>query len=197
MDEGKLRVFLAVGLPDEIRDRIGTVQRELRRSLGDVKWVRPEGIHLTLKFFGSISAGEVERIATVIAGYTACTESMILTLEKVGGFPDIRRARVLWLGVGGEIGKLAVLQGNLEAGLDDAGFSRETRPFAPHLTLGRARDSRNGIADAREAIARLEGRISGSFTAGGVTLYKSDLRPEGAVYTKLRYFSFDASRVTD
>lgn len=192
MGNERLRAFLAIGLPEEIRERIRTVQQELRRSLGDVKWVRPEGIHLTLKFFGSIGMDEVERIVPVVAGLAGHTAPMGLVLEKAGGFPDLRRARVLWIGLGGEIERLAALQRDIEAGLEGIGFPREERSFTPHLTLGRARESRSGIAGAREAVIRLEGHVEGSFTAGGLALYKSDLRPDGAVYTKLRYFSFDA-----
>jgi RNA 2',3'-cyclic 3'-phosphodiesterase len=192
MGNETIRVFLAIGLPEDIRERIRRVQQELKRSLGDVKWVRPEGIHLTLKFFGSVGMDEVERIAPVVAGMAGRTAPMVLSLEKAGGFPDLRRTRVLWIGVGGEIEKLAALQRDIEDGLEGAGFAREERPFTPHLTLGRARDSRSGIAGAREAITGLEGRIEGSLTAGGLVLYKSDLRPEGAVYSKLKYFSFDA-----
>lgn len=192
MGNERFRAFLAIGLPEEIRERIRTVQQELRRNLGDVKWVRPEGIHLTLKFFGSIGMDEAERIAPVVAGLAGRTAPMGLVLEKAGGFPDLRRTRVLWIGVGGEIERLAALQRDIEAGLEAIGFLREERSFTPHLTLGRVRDSRSGIAGAREAITGLEGHVAGLFTAGGLALYKSDLMPDGAVYTKLRYFSFDA-----
>jgi len=191
-DEKTVRAFLAVDLPREIKDEIGAVQERLKQDLEGIRWTRPEGIHLTLKFFGDIQPSRIDEIADVVAGRTTDVAPLSFSLGPMGAFPHLERPRVLWIGLDGDIKRLATLQRALEKDLDGVGFKSEKRSFTPHLTLGRARSSRGIIIGFREKIAERRVVSGGTFTASGLTLFRSELKPGGAVYTRLRDFSFDA-----
>lgn len=192
MADGKtIRAFLAIDLPAPVREKIAVIQAGLRSALEGVRWTRPEGIHLTLKFFGDIEKSDIGSISDIVDKKTRSGGgSLLLSLGRIGAFPNPGRARVLWLGVEGEIEKLASLQGSMEGDFETLGFARETRSFKPHLTLGRARSSRGAIKGLREVMEKMHYEKANPFSAGGLTLFKSDLMPGGAVYTKLAYFPF-------
>lgn len=192
MADGKtVRAFLAIDLPGEERERIADIQARLKGALDGVRWTRPEGIHLTLKFFGDIDENEIASISDIVERTAKGYEGLFLKMGKLGAFPNNRRARVLWLGVEGETDKLASLQGSMEDAFEALGFVRERRSFKPHLTLGRARSSRGMIMGLPEVMERIRYESAAPFSAEGLTLFKSDLLPGGAVYTKLAYFPFD------
>ena len=184
----RVRSFIAVELPSAARDAVERVMRELRATAGDgVRWVRPEGIHLTLKFLGDIDVDSVPAISTALDRCADSAAPFDLFLEGVGVFPNARRPRVVWVGLGGALESLQGLQQSVERELEALGYARERRAFAPHLTLGRVRDG----ASAQQGRALSEA-IAGASVQPGVelpvrdlALMKSDLRPAGAVYTQL------------
>lgn len=185
--EAPLRVFLALVLPGELLRRVGEIQGRLQVLLrGDIGWVRPAGIHLTLKFFGDIPPGEVARIAAVVGEAVARQRSLRFSLGRTGVFPDPRRPRVLWLGLEGDVPPLLAFQRGLEEGLAGIGFPPEGRPFRPHLTLARIRSPRGltGLAQALEP----GGAGAAEFVTAAVALVRSELTPRGAVYTRLHDF---------
>jgi 2'-5' RNA ligase len=184
------RVFLAMDLPEELKEQLVAIQTRLKHHLEGVRWVRPEGIHVTLKFFGNIFDKDIDRIAEVVAPLAKDTRVVALTGEGVGAFPRLERPRVLWLRVKGDVERLVGLQGAIETKLEEYGYKKETRRFSPHLTLGRAKSSRGMIIGVSEAVARGDTYSAGSFVSEGLTLFKSDLTPGGAVYTALKYFPF-------
>jgi len=189
-DEKKIRSFLALDPPEEVLREIGAVQNRLRKLIeGDIRWVRPEGIHLTLKFFGDISGGDVANIATVVEKAAEGERPFSLAVIGAGVFPDPNRPRVLWLGMNGDVERLLAFQKGVEQALLQIGFPREERPFRPHLTLGRIKTSRGLIGLAR-ALEKGEEYTAGRFVASGLSLIKSELTPRGAVYTKLKWFPF-------
>lgn len=189
-DEKKIRSFLALDPPEEVLREIGAVQNRLRKLIkGDIRWVRPEGIHLTLKFFGDISGGDVANIATVVEKAAEGERPFSLAVIGAGVFPDANRPRVLWLGMNGDVERLLAFQKGVEQALLQIGFPREERPFRPHLTLGRIKTSRGLIGLAR-ALEKGEEYTAGWFVASGLSLIKSELTPRGAVYTKLKWFPF-------
>ena len=159
-------------------------QAQLKRSGLKIRWVRKEGIHLTVKFLGDIDRRDVDRIHGAMRQATKAFSPLVLQGEGGGVFPDLKRARVVWVGLSGDIEALRALQGALEDQLDALGFPKERRPFKGHLTLGRVKGRLDG-AKLGEALRRLEDFRTESFTARSVVLYQSDLRPDGAVYTKL------------
>lgn len=184
----RIRAFVAVELNAAARDAVERVMRDLRAAAGDgVRWVRPEGVHLTLKFLGDIDAGSVPDISGALDRSAAPSQPFSLMLEGVGAFPNLRRPRVIWVGLGGELEQLLELQQSAEREMEALGFARERRAFTPHLTLGRVRDGA-----PQQRLRALSGAVAGASVERDVhvpvrdlALMKSDLRPTGAVYTRL------------
>jgi len=189
-DEETIRAFLALDPPPEVLREIADIQGMLRMNIqGALKWVRPEGIHLTLKFFGAIAAKAVSAVSEIVAGQAAGARPLNLEAKGLGVFPDTRRPRVLWLGIGGEVERLIALQQAIDQGLEACGFPREQRPFRAHLTLARIK-SPQGLSGLDGVLTAKGSESAGKFTATGLTLFKSDLTPKGAIYTTLGHFPF-------
>jgi 2'-5' RNA ligase len=175
-------------LPPEVRQALARLQTEMKRrpSLACLRWVRPEGIHLTLKFLGESTASVLPSIERAIESAATGMEPVNLRLGKPGTFGGRTAPRVLWTGVEGDISQVSVLQQRLERSLETAGFPRETRPFSPHLTLARVPPER-----AREVAADLTRTLEEvaasevAFVAKELAVMRSELRPGGAVYTQL------------
>lgn len=187
-DEKKIRAFLAIEPSAEALAAIARLQEKLRREIsGSISWTRPQGNHLTLKFFGYVEPADVESICTAVKKLTETTSSMLLYVEKMGVFPDLRRPRVLWVGTGGEIEKLTALQKKLDEEFAAIGFPAENRPFRAHLTLGRIKDARltKGVS---EALKKHMDFSAGEFRVEELILFQSKLTPKGAIYTKLETF---------
>jgi 2'-5' RNA ligase len=189
-DERTIRSFLALDPPEEILREIGRVQNRLRELIhGDVRWVRPEAIHLTLKFFGDIPECDVANISAVAGKAAAEVGPFDLAIGGAGVFPDMNRPRVVYLGMNGDVARLVTFQKELERALQEIGFPREERPFRPHLTLGRIK-SPKGMIGLAKALEKRETYTAGRFVASGLNLFKSDLTPRGAIYTKLAVYPF-------
>ena len=192
-DRGTIRAFLAMDPPPEVLRRIADIQEVLKKTLrGSISWVLPEGIHLTLKFFGDMAADNLPPISEVVSGQAAGTRPLHLNIKGLGVFPGIRRPRVLWLGVGGELARLIALQGGLAQGFETRGIKKEERPFRAHLTLARIK-SPQGLSGLDKVLEEKEAESAGSFEAKGLILFKSDLTPKGAIYTVLADFPFQGS----
>ena len=125
-EEKPKRVFLAIDLPGDVKEQIVTIQNKLKFLLEGVRWVRPEGIHLTLKFFGDIREDEIARISEVITEKTRDAAPMTLNTDKIGAFPNLERPRVLWLGMTGDVDKLLTLQQEIETGLEPHGRNEDS-----------------------------------------------------------------------
>ncbi len=183
-----IRSFIAIEIPDLLRAKMAEIQREVKRTGADVKWVRPEGIHLTLKFLGSIQPEEVEKIARTTAPIVANWVPFTLRVHGLGCFPSPRNPRVIWMGIDRGVESVLSLQQAIENGAAAEGFPPEDRPFKAHLTIGRVR-SPKGRSTLIESLARYGDAEIGTFAASEVCLFKSELKPSGAVYTKLRIFA--------
>ncbi len=180
-----LRSFLAIELPTAILSRIGEVQRDLKSSKADVRWVSLENIHLTLKFFGNIEESQIEAIVSSIERFVHTIAPISIAVRGMGAFPGLKNPRVIWIGLHDEKKFLVSFQNRMEQELQKAGFQPEDRPFHPHLTLGRMRSNR-GKDDLVKEMERYREEEFGSFQADRVVLFKSDLTPKGAIYTALR-----------
>ena len=189
-NDGAVRVFVAIDLPDPAKEALRQAVADLQGDLQQgIRWVRPEGIHLTLKFLGDVSsarAGDIqeamERAAREFG--PACFR---LALSGLGVFPNPREPRVLWAGVSGDMEALEHLQGLTDGCLEDAGFARERRPFRPHLTLGRVRDQ---VAPAErrrigQAIQQAPPPRGVEWQVGEIHLIRSTLTPGGAIYDSI------------
>jgi 2'-5' RNA ligase len=180
-----IRSFLAIELPRAIRKKIEEIQGDLKSSYADVRWVSPEKIHLTLKFFGNIEESKIEPIVKSIEGPIQTTTPFPLRVRGMGAFPHLKNPRVIWMGLTNGKENIISLQQRLEVLLEKIGFQTEDRPFHPHLTLGRVKSSRG-----REELVRMMEKYRedefGDFQVEMVILFKSDLRPSGPIYTPLR-----------
>jgi 2'-5' RNA ligase len=192
-----LRAFIAIKLSEELKCQIGEVQAELkRRAFGrdGLGWVRPEGIHLTLRFLGDIAEEQAETLGSLLRDVAAGMMPFVLEARGIGAFPNLRAPRVIWLGLHGTpeaMDSLQRMHARVEDGVVGLGFPREPRAFTAHLTLARVRDRQSGAALATVLEANQD-RAVGAFTAASVGLIKSELRPAGAVYTTLVEVPFGA-----
>jgi 2'-5' RNA ligase len=179
-----MRLFIAIEIPDEIKQRMAEVQRRLQDTSVDAGWTRPEGIHLTLKFLGEVPEAKVRDIINGLQHAAEVVGPFRLEVGGVGTFPSPKNARVVWVGVSGDVEKLARLQSSVEETISEIGFERDKRAFTPHLTLGRTKylRSRDTWLKALDEVKDI--RLSG-FDVAAVSLMKSELKPSGAVYTEV------------
>jgi 2'-5' RNA ligase len=161
------------------------VQQELKLLKLRARWVRPENIHLTLKFLGDLDPDDIDKIGAAMTGAAIEFSPITMSVRGIGVFPGIKRPRVIWLGLGGDIRSLLALQGRLEEKLAGVGFPKDKRSFKAHLTLGRIKQSANP-AVIRQMISEYASLSSDEFTCNQVILFKSDLKPLGAVHSKLK-----------
>jgi 2'-5' RNA ligase len=178
-----MRTFIAIDIPSEVKDALAALQNELRQTRADVMWVNPEGIHITLKFLGEIEKKRISEVEQICLRIGEESPTFKLSIGSPGVFPNARHPRVLWVGLAGEIQPLEQLQRQLEERLAAIGFDPEENDFSPHLTIGRVKSNRNAgelITQAnRYSIPAL------SFVVEEITLMKSELHPDGAIYKTL------------
>jgi len=176
-----VRLFVALNLPPAVREALWAATAPLRDLKLPVKWVRGDGVHLTLKFLGDVTDEQEPELAAALARAATGTRALSLTLGGFGVFPDFKRPRVLWVGIAPEPG-LEILQHRVEQEFAPLGFPTEGRPFRPHVTLGRAaRDARPlAFAGLEEALGRRE--FTESTLVSALDLMESTLQSGGAVY---------------
>ncbi len=184
-----IRSFLAIELPKAILKKIEEIEVELRSTHADVRWVNPEKIHLTLKFFGNIEESKIDSILKSIEEPAQNTAPFSLKVKGVGAFPNLKNPRVIWMGLVDGREALISLQKRIETQLEKIGFQPEDHPFHPHLTLGRMKSSR-GKEELVERMEEHKEEEFGDLQAERVILFKSDLRPTGPIYTPLRELKF-------
>lgn len=178
----KLRTFIAVEIPESVRNRIAEFQAELKREPGRVSWTKPENIHLTLKFLGDVDEAEIPQITAALERAVQGIAPFEVEVRTTGGFPSLRRPRVLWVGCADAEGRLRQLAEQVESELAGIGYRREGRKFSPHLTIGRPK------TPFIEKIAqRMENTefVGGTMPVREVVVMKSQLHPQGAIYTPL------------
>ncbi|MFQ6100501.1 MAG: RNA 2',3'-cyclic phosphodiesterase [Anaerolineae bacterium] len=187
-----IRAFIAIPLPDSLLEELTTLQQKLKRQIppGSVRWVRPEGIHLTLKFLGDTSTEKLPEIKQALGAVARHAPPCTFTVGELGCFPNPRRPRVVWVGVQEPTGRLAALQDGIEGVMVPFGHEPEGRAFTPHLTLGRVRRkvSRSDVARVGEAVTGAEVGLLAEVPADHFALIRSLLKPTGAEYTMLARF---------
>ena len=183
-----LRAFIAVEIPFGVRETIGKAIAPLQKGAvaSAVRWVPTENMHLTLKFLGDVSPANVEMLCQMLHAEADLFRCFELRLSGLGSFPNLRRPRVLYIGIQAPA-TLEALQRGIDSASRRLGYESEERGFSPHLTIGRLKQSAN--ATEQQAIRRAleETRIDSLGTArvDSVHLYKSDLKPTGSMYTRL------------
>ncbi len=178
-----MRSFIAIDLPERVKSAISELQQELKKCKADIRWVKPDNIHLTLKFLGDTDEKILDRIVEATKAVCSGYSGFNLEIKSVGVFPDMRAPRVLWVGIS-DNDSLSGLQKSIEDGLAKLWFTPEKRRFRPHLTLGRFRSSsgKEGLYDKIEEHKNLS---LGSMEVESLFLIKSELTPSGAEYTKI------------
>lgn len=180
-----IRSFLAFELPPEIREKIGEVSTELQKLTLPIRWVKVTNIHLTIIFLGYVDEDKIDDIKEKVNLVVQRFSIFQTRLNGIGVFPNWRKPRVIWIGLGGEIERLSNLREELQTELKVLGFKPEKRPFAPHLTIGRFK----GLLDRDEELKSILDRyhdLSGDLQyLNELVLFKSDLKPDGPVYTKM------------
>lgn len=179
-----MRLFMALELPRDVRDRVTRRAAPLRSASPALAWVSAERLHVTLRFLGDCAEALVTPLADLLRNVTARHAALRVEIGGIGAFPDWHRPRVVWVGVR-DAGRLAALARELDAGCATLGLPRERRPFHPHVTLARTRRPLAG-RDARslEAATRLA-HESWSGDLDAVTLVQSELTPGGSRYRVL------------
>jgi RNA 2',3'-cyclic 3'-phosphodiesterase len=194
-----IRAFLAVELPQELRDAIASFQNDLKRRLqieaskgARISWVQPASIHLTIKFFGDIDEQLIAPLRETVARAVGHLQPVVVPVERLAAFPRPQAPRVLWVGPsqeweqGDEAQRLRAIHRSIEQACENRDFPREAKPFNPHLTLGRIKEGERYAGNALVRSGVMDRPVTlGSFAIDSVLLLKSDLRPTGSVYTKL------------
>ena len=184
---GLLRAFIAVEIPLVLREAVCQATGPLQKSIGAaVRWVPMENMHLTLKFLGDVSLSNVQMLSEMLRAEADLFQCFELRLGGLGSFPNVKRPRVLYIGIQASPA-LEVLQRGIESAARRLGYESEERGFSPHLTIGRVKQTVTATEQQSIRRALEETRIDALGTArvDSVHLYKSDLKPTGSVYTRL------------
>jgi len=184
----QIRAFIAIELPDAVKECLFSLRDRLRPAEHRyVKWVAPESVHLTLKFLGNIAQDRVPPIVAATAQAAQGVTPFQLEIGGLGAFPSMGRPQVLWVAIEGEVEGLIALQQGVDQALVALGFAPESRPFTPHLTLGRLRE-RASPAERK----RIGGLMMATEFEGGpamdvkeISLMRSTLTPQGAIYNRI------------
>ena len=183
-----IRAFIAVDLPPDIQDCLKSISEQLKEQMGPVqiRWVIPENIHLTLKFLGDVSLNNIPVLTDLLERETASLKPMVISIGGIGAYPKVRSPRVVWVGIEAPQ-EMYSLQRIVDTQLNRIGYAPDKRSFSPHLTLGRV--SRNStpqeVKKIGEVLASQKIGFLGVARIHGIHLYRSDLKPSGAVYTKM------------
>lgn len=178
-----VRSFIAVDLDPAVLTAVVALQDVLREGGGDVRWVRPEGLHVTLRFLGGVEPEVLEGVHTAVREAVAARSTSSLRVRGVGGFPSLRRPRVLWVGLQDD-GVLGELAEAVAAALTPLGFPPPEHPFRAHATIGRV-NSMRGWQRFEEILRAHEDDDLGTSRLRAVVVYRSILQRGGSVYTPL------------
>lgn len=188
-----IRSFIALELSDDMRRNLAKLIEDLKKGMQFTSaypsWVSPEGIHLTLKFLGNIEEGMVDKIAEALEKIAAGTQPFLLKVRNLGVFPNARQPRVLWTGVTDGDRETCALQQKIDDAMATLGFELEGREFHPHLTLARIK-SLKGTAAMMNIVEIHKSRYVGECMMDRLILFKSELHPDGARYTRLAEAKF-------
>lgn len=180
----KIRLFIAIDLPESLRDAIRAIQTDIRGSGFKAKWTAPENMHLTLKFLGNADAYYIDKINQAIQTTVQEMTPFQLSGRRLGVFPNPRRPRVIWIGLQGDIGTLLGLQKQVEAQMALLGFPKEKRTFTGHLTIGRIK-GKASLRQVDRMLTQYETLETDVFRVNEIILFKSQLKPSGPIYTRL------------
>jgi 2'-5' RNA ligase len=183
-----IRAFIAAEIPNTIQTAIVAQTSRLRNTLGDnlIRWIPSQNLHLTLKFLGDIAGSHLDFLKQAIAQTAGASPAFDLQLSGFGSFPNLKLPRILWVGLHAPASLLS-LQRSIESAVVKLGYKKEDRAFSPHLTIGRVRQNLSPaeLQKIRTALESFQLGNIGTARVNSIHLFKSDLNPNGAEYTKL------------
>lgn len=187
----KHRSFLAFDITDEMRGELSSITSLLAGTVDGVRWVKPELLHCTLRFFGDVEEDLLQGdLARVIEQEVKHQSPIHLTGNGIGVFPNWRYPRVIWGGLSGETEAMLSLHAKLESAFEDFGFERDQRSLRLHLTLGRAKSPLKHSDALMQIVEKLADKNFGELAISALTLYESVLTKGGSIYTPLKLFKF-------
>ena len=179
-----IRCFVALDLPATVQQALAEFQKDLQSIRAPVAWVKPDKVHVTLKFLGDVTPDQVTALQTTMLQVAARSAPFALQPASCGAFPTLKQMRVIWVGLQGDMEQVHTLHHNVEQELLTLGFAPEDRPYRAHLTLGRVK-GRSHLYQLQQALVQHQDFHAEAFDVSEVVLYKSELRPEGVRYTAL------------
>jgi len=179
-----MRTFIAIELPQAVTAALENVLKTFHAFKLNIRWVRPENIHLTLNFLGDTPPEAVGPIRRALSEAVRNFSPISLSAKGSGAFPGIKKPRVIWVGISGEVPRLKMLQLTLAENLAALGFEKDKRPFKAHLTLGRTKGAVDPVR-LNAALTDVMEFQTEPFSADRIFLFQSDLKPTGPVYTKI------------
>lgn len=195
-----IRSFVAIELSVEAQSALADLQNRLKALVPaqTVRWTAPESLHLTLHFLGNVAAGDIDKITQLLLDAALACPPFRLSLGNLGCFPTMRRPRIVWTGVSGETQPLQHLHRDLGEKLKTIGFSPETRPYTPHLTLGRVKEGlpSRQLFQVGQALEQEQPKVGqlATLPVAEISLMKSELKPAGPIYTRLAEARLDKSK---
>ncbi|MCX7927982.1 MAG: RNA 2',3'-cyclic phosphodiesterase [Candidatus Omnitrophica bacterium] len=186
-----MRSFIALTLPEPIKEKIANLQQALSESKADVKWVEKSNIHLTLKFLGEIDQETLEKVKSCLKEIVNDFRKFNLGLDKLKGFPSLEKARVIWIGTQEGSHQVTDLATQIEETLQNLGIAKEQRPFRCHITLGRIRSPKNlnKLAERIKILNQKPLFVFEPFQVDKITLFESILLPSGPVYRTIAEYN--------
>lgn len=189
MAHDKVRAFLAIELSEAVKSEASSFIQTIQSRCHGFRFLDSKNWHLTLHFFGQVESEKIEKIGLRLQDALAEIQPFSIVLEGFGVFPDDRKPRVLWIGVGGDLKELSELKSRVDQTLQKMHFPIETRSFHPHITVARSKG--NVFLSFSKSEQMFKGRIVDQVQS--LTLFKSDLLPQGVQHTALRTVSFARS----
>ena len=182
-----MRLFIAIELPEDIKDEIVEIEEELR-TFWSAKWVERDNIHLTLKFLGEIEDGRIEEVKRIVSETSQMNYRLSLNLENIGGFPNLKKPRIIWIGVREVEKRVVNIMENLEEKFIKFGIEPERKKKTPHITIGRIKGYLGKYSEKESKV--IDGLIYKSriFRVESISVIKSVLTPKGAIHTVIKQY---------
>ena len=183
-----MRAFIAIDLPEEIKDHLSLLETKLKQSGADVKWAAPVNIHLTLKFLGDIDDKRINQIIQILDDISSNTPQFYIKLGGIGTFPNIRSPRIIWIGLAAGNNETKEITADLEERIEKIGIPKEDKPFTSHITIGRVKSNlnREKLIPLLTTLTTENDKSNYQFLATKLTLFKSTLTPKGPIYEAVK-----------
>lgn len=187
-----LRLFIALPVPETTKRRLAIIIEKLRQHGGSVKWVQPKNMHLTVRFLGDTDERLVPDLKEILDTTASGHQASDTIIDRLGGFPNLRRPRVIWAGLGKNLKPLEKVAEQIELAVRKLQFPEERKKFNPHLTLGRVRDGKN----IQPLLDYLQGEKIEPIPCllDKIVLFKSTLTPQGPIYDRLHQVTLGDER---